>query len=118
MLKPFVKSAMALFILAWLLPNVSYADWVTLILFAFVLTIINSIAKPILKILTLPINVVTLGLFSVVLDATLLWLALYLVPGFTINPMILFGIPLGEFFTLVVMSVALALTQSFISIFL
>lgn len=118
MLKPFIKSTAALFILAWLLPNVNYTDWLALIFFAFVLTIVNSVVKPVLKILTLPINIVTLGIFSVILDAGLLWLVLYLVPGFSINPMILFGVPLGEFLTLVVISAALALTQSLVSIFL
>ena len=105
-------------ILAWFLPNISYTDWVALGLFSVVLTLINLILKPILKLLTLPINIVTLGLFSVVVNVALLWLALYLVPSFTIAPMVLFGVPLGEFFTLVVISFALSLTQSFVSIFL
>lgn len=118
MLKPFLKSIGAVFVLAWLLPNVSYSDWLALILFAIVLTIINGIVKPVLKILTLPINLVTFGLFSLALNAFLLWLALYLVPGFYIAPLVLFGVPLGEFLTLVVMSAAIGLAQSFLSIFL
>lgn len=118
MLRPFIKTSLAIFILAWFLPNISYTDWVALILFSVVLTLINLIFKPILKLLTLPINIVTLGLFSVIVNVALLWLALYLVPSFTISPMVLFGVPLGEFFTFVFISFALSLTQSFISIFL
>lgn len=118
MLRPFIKTLLGIFILAWFLPNISYTDWVALGLFSVVLTLINLILKPILKLLTLPINIVTLGLFSVVVNVALLWLALYLVPSFTIAPMVLFGVPLGEFFTLVVISFALSLTQSFVSIFL
>ena len=118
MLKPFLKSIGAMLILAWLLPNVSYTDWLTLIIFGVVLTLINSIVKPILKLLTFPINFVTFGLFSLVLNTFLLWLALYLVPGFSITPLILFGVPLGGVLTLVFMSAAIGLTQSFLSIFL
>ncbi len=118
MLRPFIKTILAIFILAWFLPNISYTDWVALVLFSVVLTLINVILKPILKLLTLPINIVTLGLFSVIVNVALVWLALYLVPSFSIAPMVLFGIPLGEFFTLVFISFALSLTQSFVSIFL
>jgi len=118
MLKPFIKSALALFVLAWLLPNVSYTDWLTLIIFAVVFTLINALAKPVLKILTLPINVITLGAFSVILDAILLWLALYMVPGFSIKPMVLFGFHLGEFLTLILMSFVITITQSFVGIFI
>lgn len=118
MLKPFVKTLIAIFVLAWFLPNVSYTDWIALVVFSIVLTLINLIVRPVLKLLTLPINIVTLGLFSIVLNVGLLWLALYLVPSFAIQPMVLFGVPLGEFFTLVVISLALGITQSFIGIFL
>ncbi|MCA9373112.1 phage holin family protein [Candidatus Woesebacteria bacterium] len=118
MLRPFIKTLLAVFILAWFLPNISYSDWLALVLFSIVLTLINIIVKPVLKLLTLPINIVTLGLFSVVLNVALLWLALYFVPSFTISPMVLFGVPLGEFFTFLVISVILSLTQSFVSIFL
>jgi putative membrane protein len=118
MLKPFLKTIGSILILSWLLPNISYTDWLTLIIFAIVLTIINSIIKPILKLLTLPINLVTLGLFSILLNAFLLWLALYLVPGFAIQPLVLFGAPIGSFFTLVLMSALIGTTQSLLSIFL
>lgn len=118
MLRPFIKTLLAIVILAWFLPNVSYTDWVALVVFAIVLTVINLIVKPVLKLLTLPINIVTLGLFSVVLNVGLLWLALYLVPGISIQPLILFGVPLGNFLTLVFISAVLSLTHSFVSIFL
>lgn len=117
MLKPFLNTIISLFILAWFLPNVSYQNWLTLALFAITLTLINLILRPLLKLLTLPINIITLGLFSGLINVALLWLALYLVPGFTISPMTLFGIQLGSFLTLVVMSFLISLTQSLIGIF-
>lgn len=117
-LKPFLITLVSLFILAWFLPNISYTDWVTLLIFSVVLTLVNTVVRPVLKLLTLPINIVTLGLFSVVLNVGLLWLALFLVPGFTIQPMTLFGMQLGEFLTLLVVSIALSMTQSIVGVFL
>jgi putative membrane protein len=118
MLKPFLVTLASVFILSWFLPNISYTDWVTLLIFSVVLTLVNTIVRPILKLLTLPINIVTLGLFSVVINVGLLWLALFLVPGFTIQPMTVFGVQLGQFLTLLVVSIVLSITQSIVGIFL
>ena len=102
--KPLIVTFIALFILAWLLPNVSYSGWPALIVFSIVFTLIQKILKPILKILLLPVNIVTLGFFSFVINVGLLWLATYLVPGFSIEAMTLFGLPLNQFFSLLVVS--------------
>ena len=114
MLKSLLSTGIAIVILAWLLPTVSYLDWVTLLLAAVVLTILNSIVKPILSLLFLPINIVTLGLFSLVLNVALLWLATYLVPGFQILPTTFFGLELNYFFTLVLISFLIGFIQSII----
>src|SRR3989338_5346562 len=65
-------SALAIFAIALYLP-------------AFVLGIVNAVIKPVLTILTLPITIVTLGLFSFVINALLIWGVAYFVPGFTIT---------------------------------
>lgn len=114
MLKTLIATSIAIIVLAWLLPTVSYLDWVTLLLAALVLTILNSIVKPILSLLLLPINIVTLGLFSVVLNVALLWLATYLVPGFQILPTSFFGLELNYFFTLLLISFLIGFIQSII----
>jgi putative membrane protein len=58
--------------------------WVALIVGAC-LTLINMFVKPILNLLTLPLNIVTLGLFSLVLNGILFWFLGTVIQGFTVN---------------------------------
>ena len=105
-------------ILAWLVPGVSYSSWVTLIIAGVVLALLQMLVQPVLKLLFLPINVVTLGLFSWVINVLILWLAIYLVPGFHINNLIVLGVPLNKFFSLLTVSFLIGLIQSFVKIFI
>ncbi len=114
MLKHILITAITIALLAWALPTVSYLSWVTLILASVVLTLLQKIAKPILKLLFLPINIVTLGLFSLVINVFLLWLATFLVPGFKIHAMTLAGINLGHIGTLLFISFVISFIQSFL----
>ncbi len=116
--KPLITSALTIFLLAYFLPTVSYMSWTTLALAAITLTLLNKVARPILKILFLPINVVTLGLFSVVLNVALLWLVTYLVPGFHIEAMMLLGIQFNEFFSLLIVSTMIGIFQNFLGFLL
>ena len=118
LLKPILVSIVTIFILSWYLPTVSYLNWTTLILAGVVLTLLQKIARPILNLLFLPINVVTLGFFSVVINVFLIWLATYLVPGFVIEPMVLLGVHLNTFFSLLFISILLGLLQSMVGFFL
>lgn len=105
MLRPVVRTAIVLLLLAWLLPTVNVSNWLTLLIASVVVTILFSIIKPVLNILLLPVNIITLGLFSAVLNTALLYLAMYIVPGFTIVPMEVFGIVLNQFFSIMLISV-------------
>jgi putative membrane protein len=105
-------TAITLAILAWLLPTIGYLNIVTLILASVVLTLLQGVVKPVLKILFLPINIVTLGLFSLIINVFILWLATFLVPGLKISPMILFGVRLGEFGTLLMVSCIISFIQN------
>lgn len=78
-------SALAIFAIAIYLPGFEVDSFVTALIVALVLGIINAVIKPILLILTLPITILTLGLFSFVVNALLIWGVAYLVPGFTIT---------------------------------
>ena len=62
--------------------------WIAL-LTAFVLAIINFTIKPIITIVTLPVNLITLGLFSFVINGFMILLASYLVPGFMIPSLLM-----------------------------
>ncbi len=91
-------SAVAILVAAYLLPGVSVSGFLAALILAVVLGAINMILRPILVVLTLPITVVTLGLFVLVINALLVMLASYIVPGFTVAGFwsaLLFGIVLA-----------------------
>ncbi|HRK56609.1 MAG TPA: phage holin family protein [Burkholderiaceae bacterium] len=76
--------ALALWLVTALLPGVRFEHPWQLLMAALVMGLINAVVKPILVILTLPITVVTLGLFLLILNALLFWAAAGLVPGFEV----------------------------------
>ncbi len=87
-------SALAIGIAAYLIPGIDVTLVGALVL-AVVLGLINVFLKPIINLLTLPLNVVTLGLFSLVVNALLIMLAGMIVPGFVVAgfwPAFFFGI--------------------------
>lgn len=77
-------TALAVGIAAYLIPGIEVTLVGALVL-AVVLALINVFLKPIINLLTLPINVVTLGLFSLVVNALLVMLAGMIVPGFSVD---------------------------------
>lgn len=79
-----IVSAIAIGIAAYLIPGVIVTPVGALVL-AVVLGIINLFIKPFITLLTLPITVVTLGLFSLVINALLVMLAGMIVPGFSVD---------------------------------
>lgn len=80
-----VISAIVIFVIAYFLPGVHVANFTSALIAALVIGIINAIIKPVLVILTLPINLLTLGLFTFVINAILILLASAIVPGFTVD---------------------------------
>lgn len=68
-----------------IVPGISVAGgWPTIFLVALVWSVIAMVVRPVLSILTLPITVITLGLFSFVLNALLFWAMTLLIPGFMV----------------------------------
>lgn len=68
-----------------LVPGVSMSGgWETTLLVALVWSVITIVIRPVLKLLTLPITIITLGLFSLVLNAFLFWAMSFIVPGFVV----------------------------------
>lgn len=78
-----IVSAIAIGIVAYLLPGVTVTPLGALVL-AVVLGIINLFIKPVVKLLTLPLTILTLGLFSLVINALFILLASMIVPGFSV----------------------------------
>lgn len=78
-------SAVAVVILAKILPGVGVDSYTTAIVVAIVLSLLNFIVKPILVILTLPVTILTLGLFLLIINAIIILLADYFIDGFQVN---------------------------------
>jgi putative membrane protein len=79
-------NAVAILLITYLLPQVMSATGVLAALSAaFVLGLVNAIVRPIFVLLTLPLTVVTLGIFLLVINGLLLWLVSGIVPGFQVG---------------------------------
>ena len=76
----------AILIISYLLPGVIRVDgvWAALVA-AFILGIVNTVIRPILIFFTLPITILTLGLFLLVINGLMLWLVSAVVKGFQVN---------------------------------
>ena len=77
-------AAVAIVIAAYLLPGVMVSGFVTALILAVVIGGINLFVRPLLVILTLPLTIVTFGLFLLVINAVLVMLAAAVVPGFAV----------------------------------
>ncbi|HEY7516819.1 MAG TPA: phage holin family protein [Methylomirabilota bacterium] len=80
-----VVNAAALWVAAQLVSGIAVSGVTPLLLAALVLGLINAVVRPILVILTLPLTLITLGLFIFVLNAFCLWLTSRIVPGFEVH---------------------------------
>ncbi|MFZ3011803.1 MAG: phage holin family protein [Minisyncoccia bacterium] len=94
----FIVSALAILITAYVLPGVYVEGLFAALVLAVILGVINTFIRPVLVLLTLPLSIVTLGLFVLVINALLIMLASYIVPGFAVSGFwyaLLFGIVLA-----------------------
>jgi len=80
-----ILNTIALLAVAYLYPGVQVDDWKSAAIAALVLGLVNTLVKPILVLLTLPVTIVTLGLFLLVLNALLFWAVASMVSGFHVG---------------------------------
>lgn len=78
-------TAIALIVTANIVPGFAVTSFGAALLAAVVIGLVNAIVKPILVILTLPLTIITLGLFLFVVNAITIWLAGVLTPGFDVR---------------------------------
>ncbi|TXE06330.1 phage holin family protein [Seonamhaeicola algicola] len=95
-------NALAVFVLAHVFTGVEVNNYVTALIVAVVLSVLNLFVKPILVILTLPITIVTLGLFLLVINAFIILLADNLIDGFSVS----------SIWTAILFSILLSILQS------
>lgn len=97
-------SALAVLAAAYLLPGIQVASFTAALVTALALGIVNAVLKPLFLLLTLPLNIITFGLFTLVVNASLVMLAAYIVPGFIVD----------NFWWALLFSLVLALINSFL----
>ena len=80
-----ILNAVALLAVTWLLPNsIHVASFGSALLAALILGLVNALVRPVLLVLTLPVTLLTLGLFIFVLNGLMFWLAGSLIDGFVV----------------------------------
>lgn len=80
-----VITALGLWLAATIVPGVELKGWGALLAAALVLGIVNAVIRPVILVLTLPLTVLTLGLFILVVNGISLYLVAWLVPGFSLS---------------------------------
>ena len=80
-----ILNAVALLAVAYLMPAVKIGSFGAAMLAALTLGLVNAVIRPLLLILTLPVTLLTLGLFIFVVNGLMFWLAGSILPGFTVN---------------------------------
>jgi len=103
-------NALALLALPWLLPSIHVASFTTALGVAVVLGLINAVIRPVLVLLTLPVTVLTLGLFIFVINGMMFLLAAWLLEGFVVD-----GIWAGVFGSVIYSLISWALTRLLLS---
>lgn len=81
-------TAVALGVASWVVPGIHVTSWPALIVAALVLGFVNAVIRPVLVIVTLPITVLTLGLFYLVVNGLAFALAAAIVPGFEVDSLL------------------------------
>jgi putative membrane protein len=80
-----VANSLAIMLVAWLGGGISVGSARDAFIAGAVLSLVNAIVRPILVVLTLPLTILTLGLFYFVVTGFCLWLTAYLIPGFSVH---------------------------------
>ncbi len=80
-----VLNAAALLLVAYLVPGFEVTGFYAALITALILGIVNAIIKPILVLFTLPITILTLGLFTLVINAVLIWFVATFIEGFSVD---------------------------------
>lgn len=80
----FAATVVAVYLTVNLVPGIMVTGWETMLIVAIVWSVIVAVIRPVLHILSLPITIITLGLFSFILNALLFWAMELIVPGFDV----------------------------------
>ena len=77
--------ALLIIFVSWIVPGIEVDNFISAMLVCIILALINTFIKPLIQLIALPVTVITLGLFSVVINALMLMLAGWIAPGFEVE---------------------------------
>ena len=77
--------ALCIMFVGWVVPGISVSSFATALIASVVIALVNIVIKPVLVFLTLPINILTLGVFILVINALLFMFVAYLIPGVEVD---------------------------------
>lgn len=80
-----LTNILILLLVANIMPGVYFSSFWSVLITSIVFGLINAVVRPLMIILTLPINLITFGLFTLLINALMMWLASTIVKGFEIN---------------------------------
>jgi putative membrane protein len=100
-------STLAVILASYLVPGVQVASFFQAVVVALALGVVNAVIKPILTILTLPLTILTLGLFSLIINGLMVMLVDALLPGFSVQ----------GFFNAIIFSLILSILSTVFSLF-
>lgn len=77
--------SLAIMFVGWVVPGITISSFVTALVASVVIALVNLVIRPVLVFLTLPINILTLGLFILIINALLFMFVAYLIPGVEVD---------------------------------
>ena len=77
--------ALLIMLIAWFIPGITITGFISALIVVVVLSIVNLLIRPIVQFISLPLNVLTLGVFSLIINALLFLLVAKFSPGFQID---------------------------------
>ena len=85
MILKWILFALLIIFIAWVIPGITVTGFISALIVVIVLSIVNLFIRPLVELISLPLNVITLGIFSLIVNALLFLLAAKFSPGFQID---------------------------------
>ncbi len=80
-----ILMALGIMLIAWLVPGITITGFKAALIVVVIMALVNALIKPIVSFISLPLNIITLGLFGIVINALLFMLVAKFAPGFEID---------------------------------
>lgn len=80
-----ILSALLIMLIAWIIPGISISGFISALFVVVIMSVVNLLIRPVVQFISLPLNFITLGLFSLVINALLFLLIAKFSPGFQIE---------------------------------